>query len=302
MRFGSKTAGAVVIAGTRSTQCWRAAHARRVTEVLCSQSSPHSGSPVRITPRPPRLGGCRFWCSRYDRAMSSGHDPDHAVLSPGKFLEHLRTASRRLIQSDAVSDLRCSCDDWAIGGGRIDPIEPLANRGRRAISWPTDTWSSISTDLLGALQRAVEDENGALPAALAEYAAFVHLELAAIEDPPQGIRTEAFVLPLIIAAKERVSSTDFRRYAQGWRIRAGSLSWNDPEMALAASLVVALGSTDDAMIGECVRRIRQGLDDDGRSGRSSFRDFVRSDHRELWRRAASDSAPDARAWADVFMR
>lgn len=234
--------------------------------------------------------------------MSSGDDPDADALRPEEFLEHLRAASRCVLRGDAVSDLRCSCDEWTIGGGRIDPIEPLSNRGRRAVGWPTDTWSSISTDLLGALRRAAEGESEALPTSLAEYAAFVHLELAAIEEPPMGSRPEAFVLPLIIAARERVSSTEFRRYALGWRTRAGSLPWNNPEMALAASLLVALGSSDDAVIGAWVRRAREGLEDDERSGRRRFREFVRSQHRELWRRAARASAPDAAAWAGGLMR
>ncbi|MBL8990419.1 MAG: hypothetical protein JNJ48_02430 [Phycisphaerae bacterium] len=206
------------------------------------------------------------------------------------------------MRGDAGSDLRCSCDEWTIGGGRIDPIEPLANPGRRTISWPSDTWSSISTDLLGALIRTAQSEDETLPASLAEYAAYVHLELAAIEDPPLGSRPEAFVLPLIIAARERVSSSEFRRYALGWLTRAGSLPWNDPGMALAASLAFALGSTDDAVIGQRVRKVREGLDDDERSGRGRFRTLLRSDHRELWRRAAAASSPDAAAWAEGFMR
>ncbi len=232
--------------------------------------------------------------------MSPSDAADADALRAEEFLEYLRAASRRLLRGDAVSDLRCSCDEWAIGGSRIDPIEPLSNPGRRAVAWPVDTWSSISTDLLGSLERAAEDES--LPAALAEYTAFVHLELAAIEDPPLGTRTEAFVLPLIIAARQRVSSTEFRRYALGWRTRAGLLPWNDPEMALAASLVVALGSMDDAVIGSRVKMVREGLDDDGRSGRRRFHDVMRSDHREMWRRAASASTTDAAAWAKGFMR
>lgn len=234
--------------------------------------------------------------------MSPGDAAEADTLRPEELLEHLRGATRHLLRGDAVSDLRCSCDEWTIGGGRIDPIEPLANRGRRTITWPTDTWSSISTDLLGALCRAAEDETAALPAALAEYVAFVHLELAAIEDPPLGVRTEAFVLPLIIAARERVSSIEFRRYTLGWRTRAASLPWNDPEMALAAALVVTLGSTDDSVIAERVSRVREDLNDGRRSGRQNFRDLVRPDHRSLWQRAASASAPDAAAWAEGFMR
>lgn len=150
--------------------------------------------------------------------------------------------------------------------------------------------------------RAAETETHALPASLAEYAAFVHLELAAIDHPPQGVRTEAFVLPLIIAARHRVSSTEFRRYALGWRRRAGSLTWIAPEMSVAASLAVASGSTDDAVIEASVKRVREVLDDHERSGLGRFRDLVRSDHREMWHRAASASAPDAKAWAEGFMR
>lgn len=234
--------------------------------------------------------------------MSSGQGPDCVELAPEAFLEHLRAASRRVLRSDALSDLRCSCDEWTIGGGRIDPVEPLTNRGRRVITWPLDTWSLISTDLLGAADRAAEDESESLPAALAEYAAFVHLELAAREEPPMGVRAEAFVLPLIIAARGRASSTEFRRYALGWRTRAGSLPWNDPEMELAASLAVALGSTGDASIGERVRMIRERLEADGRYGHRRFREIVRSDHRELWHRAASASAQDAVTWAEGFIR
>jgi len=234
--------------------------------------------------------------------MWSGGAADGDALCPEEFLEYLRVASRRLLRSAAVSDLRCSCDEWTIGGSRIDPIEPLSNRGRRTITWPTDAWNSISVDLLGVLRRAAETETHALPASLAEYAAFVHLELAAIEDPPQGVRTDAFVLPLIIAARQRVSSTEFRRYALGWRRRAGSLTWNDPEMSLAASLAVAIGSTDDDVIGTSVRRVREALDDHEGPGLGRFCELVRSDHREMWHRAASASAPDAKAWADGFMR
>ena len=234
--------------------------------------------------------------------MPPGDAANTDALRPEEFLEHLRAANRRLLRGDAVSDLRCSCYEWTIGGGRIDPIEPLTNPGRRTIPWPSDTWSSITTDLLGVLRRAAEGESESLPAALAEYAAFVHLELAAIEDPPQGIRTEAFVLPLIIAARDRASSTAFRRYVLGWLARAGTLPWNDPEMTFAASLVVALGSMDDAAIGACIKTVRPGLDDDGRSGRRRFGEVVRPDHRELWHRAASASAPDAAAWAKGFMR
>jgi hypothetical protein len=234
--------------------------------------------------------------------MPLGGNPSSAGLGPEEFLEHLRAASRRLRRGDALRDLRSACDEWTIGGGRVDPIEPLTNRGRRTITWPSETWSSISTDLLGAVHGAAENGADSLPATLAEYAAFVHLELAAVEDPPQGVRAEAFVLPLSIAAKEGAGSTEFRRYALGWRARAGSLHWNEPDMAFAASLVVALGSTGDAVIGEWVRTIRERLDDDRRSGGGRFREHVRSDHCGYWRRVASVSAPDAAAWAEGFMR
>jgi hypothetical protein len=235
-------------------------------------------------------------------SMSSSDGLHSAALGPEEFLEHLRAASRRLLRGDAASDLRCSCDEWTIGGGRIDPIEPLTNRGRPTITWPHDAWSSISTDLLGALDRSANDGTDALPAALAEYAAFVHLEFAAAHDPPLGSRAEAFVLPLVIASREGASSTEFRRYALGWRARAGSLPWNAPEMDRAASLAVALGSTGDAVIGESVTRIRAVLDEEKRSGGPCFGDLVGSDARELWIRAASASAPDAAAWARDFMR
>lgn len=234
--------------------------------------------------------------------MSSGHDHDPAALRAEEFLDHLRAASRHLLRDDAVNDLRCSCDEWTIGGGRIDPIEPLANRGRRTIAWPSDTWSSISTDLLGAVQHAAENEADCVPVALAEYAAFVHLELAAREEPPLGVREEAFVFPLVIAAREKTSSSEFRRYVLGWKARAGSLPWNDPGMAFAASLAVALGSTHDVVIGDVVRRTRERLEDQGRSARGRYRDLVRPSLREFWSRAVAASAPDARAWAEGLLR
>lgn len=156
--------------------------------------------------------------------------------------------------------------------------------------------------MLGAVQRAAENESKSLPVALAEYAVFVHLELAAREEPPQGVRADAFVLPLVIAAREKTSSTEFRRYVLGWHTRAGTSPWNAPEMAYAASLTVALGSTHDADIGVMVTRARERLDDEARSARGRYRDFVRPDHREFWRRAVAASALDARAWAEGFMR
>lgn len=234
--------------------------------------------------------------------MSSGDDHDPAALRAEDFLDHLRAVSRRLLQGDAARDLRCSCDMWTIDPQRVDPLEPLANRGCRTISWPSDTWSSISSDLLGAVQHAAESEDESLPVALAEYAMFVHLELAAREDPPQGVRPDAFVLPLRIAARERVSSTAFRRYVLGWHARAATSPWNDPEMAFAASLTVAMGSTRDAVIGEVVGRTRARLDHEKRSARVRYRDLVPPHHREFWSRAAAASAPDARAWAAGFMR
>lgn len=234
--------------------------------------------------------------------MFAGADHDPDALSPEEFLDHLRAASRRLLRSGVMRDLRSSCDMWTIDPKPVDPIEPLTNRGRRTIKWPSDTWGSISADLLAATHRAAQNQALSLPAALAEYSAFVHLELAAREEPPLGVRPDAFMLPLSVAARERASSTEFRRYVLGWHARAGTLPWNDPGMAFAASLAVSLGSSHDAVIGERVRALRELLDQDARTARERYRDLVRPDERELWCQVVAASAPDAKAWAEGFMR
>lgn len=224
------------------------------------------------------------------------------ALGPEEFLEHLRGAGRHLVKSDVMNVLRRRCDVWTLDAEPVDPLEPLVNRGRRTIVWAADTWSLISADLLVAAEHGARDENDQLPSVLAEYCVYVHLELAAREEPPMGVRPAAFVFPLIIAARERAKSSEFRRYAVGWRARAGSLPWNNREMSFAAALAMALGSTEDAAIGASVRSVRKRLEEDGGSGSGRFRDLVDSDHRDAWRRAASASALDAAAWAKCFMR
>lgn len=234
--------------------------------------------------------------------MLSGRHTDSAGLAPDAFLTRLRVACRRWLKADAANDLRSACDLWTIDPNRVDPLEPLINSGRRTLSWPSDVWSAISSDLINALRRATDADAPPLPAALAEYAAFTHLELAANEEPRLGPQPDALVLPLVISARERASSTEFRLYVLAWHARAAQHPWNNPEMAFTASLVIALGSTEDPELNGRVHQFRDALTEGAVSGRARFRDHVRPHQRPWWTQAARAAAPDARQWAEGFMR
>lgn len=234
--------------------------------------------------------------------MDSVSGDASAVLAPDAYLDHLRAACRKRLRDDAASALRAAADVATIDPRPIDPMEPLSNRGRREVAWPSDAWSSITFDLNGAVRSAKDREPRPFPTAFVEYVAFLHLELCAREEPASGIQPGVLALPLVAAARSGESPTAFRRYVLGWRARAGSLPWNDPSMAFAASLVVALGSTDDALLGSSVRLHRTALSEADASGSGRFRDRVSSHDRAMWREALERSSRDAIAWGSAFLR
>lgn len=234
--------------------------------------------------------------------MDSVSGQASAVLAPDAYLDHLRAACRKRLRDDAAGDLRVACDMATIDPRPIDPMEPLSNRGRREVAWPSDAWSSITFDLNGAVRSAMDREPRPFPTAFVEYVAFLHLELCAREEPASGIQPGVLALPLVAAARSGESPTAFRRYVLGWRARAGSLPWNDPSMAFAASLVVALGSADDALLGSSVRRHREALGEANESGRGRFRDLVSPHDRPVWRDAVEHAPKDALAWAAAILR
>jgi hypothetical protein len=216
-------------------------------------------------------------------------------MSAEAYLEYLRGECRRIRRGDAVAKFRGSCDAWTIDPQQVDPLGPLISGRSGGIVWAGDVWSGVATDLLSAVRRAAEGEE--LPMVLAEYGCFVHLELAAREEPPMGVRAEAWVLPLVVAGASNASATAFRRYAIGWRARAAGLSWNEPEMAYAAALAVSLGSAGDGVIGSEVRLARARLEGEAQVGGVRFRDAVSAGQRDLWRKAAAFSCVDAEVWA-----
>lgn len=237
---------------------------------------------------------------------------ESGALSAEQYLDALRKELGKRHHRKLIEELRESCDEWTIGDGEADPGEPLLNRGRRQIDWPSLAWNGVVFDLSSQLQWTVEGDPSRWPLKrmipeVAGYIALLYLELRAREAPAHD---EERVIPnaLIIAARHGSEPSLFRRYLLGWLDRAGSLEWNHSEFGpgigarftLWVNLAIALGSDSDPLIGDPVRACRQRLDQGKASGEARFRDFVRPDERELWREAIEASAPDAKTWAASF--
>jgi len=226
-------------------------------------------------------------------------DPEGS-LSPSEFLDELRRELRSLIRSDAISELRLACDLWTIGGARVDPVEPLINRGRRSIDWPSESWHSISVDLLGALDREIREGASWTSPHCAAYVGFVHLELCAREDPSLGVRADSILLPLVMYSRHNTPPASFRRYLLGWQARAASLAWNEDDLSMRAALAISLGSSRDPLIGSRVEEARRRLDSTMLGG-GRLRSVVRADERALWREVASKASPDSLEWASAHL-
>lgn len=232
--------------------------------------------------------------------MPSRTSDQDGSLSLSEFLDELRRELRSIIRSDAITELRLACDLWTIGGARIDPVDPLVNRGRSTINWPSESWHSISVDLLGALDREIRDGAGWTSPHLAAYVGFVHLELCAREEPALGVRPGAILLPCVAYARHHDSPALFRRYLIGWLARASSHPWNADELSVRAAIAVALGSITDSTIRPQVEGARRRLDSELLAGRR-LRDIAPADERALWREVAAGSAPDAASWASAHL-
>jgi len=253
--------------------------------------------------------------------VPTGPTDESAGLSPEAYLDTVREALRPRRYRKLIEELRESCDFWILGPGTIDPCEPLTNRGRRTIDWPSPGWNSISSDLMGPLRWVVEgidlgDRFQPMPPELAGYIAFVYLELCARESPAHDHWEDAIVHTLVLAARRGERPDLFRRYLIGWHDRAGTHPWNrempfyadDDEYANDAAhhvaLAIALGSADDPLIGPRVRAMRAWLDRDAAQGGRRFRlvmQYGGDALPALWREVVAASAPDAIAWGRSFV-
>lgn len=226
-------------------------------------------------------------------------DPMPGAWSAAEYLAH----QRRVVPCGAGDDLRSVCDEWTIGGNAgADPVEPLHNRGRLSFGWSSEVWSSIESDLMGEVRRWAEDRDASADADLAGYAASVHLELCAREEPPQGTSPHAIVLPLVISARQKADWTAFMRYLVGWIPRAARGDWNQPEMVYQAAMAVSLCDSSKPDMLASLTLCRRFLNDTALAGSGGFRSHVQSRDHDYWREVAEAAPTEGRAWAMEFMR
>lgn len=242
--------------------------------------------------------------------------PDVVQLPRPAGAAHAGAVSRRVarstlrtVRSDAFERFRESGDSLTFDG--IDPCEPLTNRGRRVLSWSSCDWSSLSWEMLLAVEASIKGSEHSvpfeeMPPELAAYAGFVHLELCVRGDPIHGEDDGAILLPLLVAARKNIDPRSFRRYLLGWLERAQSIdrmvdSDGKHDLVRLAEFAVALGSASDSLIGDDVLAIRRRFEDEIATGATRFRDFVSPDERPDWCEVVSASTSDAREWAGRVM-
>jgi len=221
--------------------------------------------------------------------------------SASEYLTHLRAAIPRSVGDD----LRLACDEWTLGPSKADPIEPLRNRGRSALAWPSPIWNSLSYDLVSELCRWMEEPTPTAPGVtlphagpdLAGYIGCVHLELCAREDPALGTRHEAVVLPLLISARQGREPTAFVRYLLGWIPRAAPGDWNHPDMIFHAAPAVSLHGQKENDTATGASLCREAIDESVKSGPGFRAHVTSSSQRARWKELAATAPADMREWA-----